>query len=232
MPWSKDDYPNSMKYFKPSIRNKAIQIANAILKDGGSESVAIATGIKKAKSVHDKKSIVKLAFLIPLSGVVVGANIGNKFGKTQEKKQRNARIGAGVGFLAGIGAEYALLRKMRGGGFHMPQPKKKTDVATFFKEHGHNHTKITTKAQAKKVYRDAAMKYHPDRGGNEEKFKKLSTDWEGVENSGWFNKLAALNNFSKTIFAKQMMKAIKKGDDKFLVDKVEDIKEKVKEPIL
>lgn len=50
MPWSKKNYPNAMKNLSDKIRNKAIQIANAILKlrklDEGS---AIAIGISKAK---------------------------------------------------------------------------------------------------------------------------------------------------------------------------------------
>lgn len=50
MPWSKKNYPNAMKNLSDKVRNKAIQIANAILKlrklDEGS---AIAIGISKAK---------------------------------------------------------------------------------------------------------------------------------------------------------------------------------------
>ena len=72
----------------------------------------------------------------------------------------------------------------------MPPPPK-TDLESFFKEHGHDHTQFKTKAEAKKVYREAARKHHPDMGGDPEKFKKLSTDWEGIENSEWFHKLAS-----------------------------------------
>ena len=63
MPWSyPDNVPDSMKYMKPSIQKKAISIANAVLRNGGEEGTAIATGIKGAKRMHDKKgSIVKVA---------------------------------------------------------------------------------------------------------------------------------------------------------------------------
>ncbi len=57
MPWSKKNYPNAMKNLSDKVRNKAIQIANAILRlrrlDEGS---AIAIGISKAKEY-----IVKLS---------------------------------------------------------------------------------------------------------------------------------------------------------------------------
>ncbi|WP_211745242.1 DUF2188 domain-containing protein [Paenibacillus sp. Marseille-Q4541] len=45
MPWDKNDYPPSMKNLNPRVRNKAIEIANALLDDGYEEgrSIAIAT---------------------------------------------------------------------------------------------------------------------------------------------------------------------------------------------
>jgi uncharacterized protein YdaT len=65
MPWGyPDNVPSSMKYLKPSIQKKAIRISNAILENGGSEGVAIATGIKKAKELHSKvKTFNKTASL-------------------------------------------------------------------------------------------------------------------------------------------------------------------------
>lgn len=65
MPWQyPSNVPDSMKYLKPSIQKKGISIANAILENGGSESIAIATGIKKAKELHSKaKSFKKTASL-------------------------------------------------------------------------------------------------------------------------------------------------------------------------
>ncbi|WP_345784145.1 DUF2188 domain-containing protein [Paenibacillus lacisoli] len=45
MPWNKKDYPPSMKNLDPRIRNKAVEIANALLEEGYEEgrSIAIAT---------------------------------------------------------------------------------------------------------------------------------------------------------------------------------------------
>lgn len=45
MPWNKTDYPPSMKNLEPRVRNKAIEIANALLGEGYEEgrSIAIAT---------------------------------------------------------------------------------------------------------------------------------------------------------------------------------------------
>lgn len=50
MPWTKTDYPNSMKNLPVAVRNKAIEIANALLeKRHMDEGVSIATAISKAK---------------------------------------------------------------------------------------------------------------------------------------------------------------------------------------
>ncbi|ALA42880.1 hypothetical protein ABE82_15745 [Paenibacillus peoriae] len=45
MPWNKHDYPPSMKNLGPRVREKAVDIANALLRDGYEEgrSIAIAT---------------------------------------------------------------------------------------------------------------------------------------------------------------------------------------------
>ncbi|GGF92503.1 DUF2188 domain-containing protein [Paenibacillus abyssi] len=49
MPWSKRDYPDSLKNFEPRVRNKAIEIANALLDDGSEEGRAIAIATAQAK---------------------------------------------------------------------------------------------------------------------------------------------------------------------------------------
>ena len=50
MPYTKDRYPNSMKNLPVSVRNKAIEITNALLKEGEmEEGIAIATGVSRAK---------------------------------------------------------------------------------------------------------------------------------------------------------------------------------------
>lgn len=49
MPWTKDDYPASMKNLDPDVREKAIEIANAVLEEDKDEGKAIAIGIDKAR---------------------------------------------------------------------------------------------------------------------------------------------------------------------------------------
>ncbi|RNL90718.1 DUF2188 domain-containing protein [Sinomicrobium pectinilyticum] len=60
MPWTKTDYPNSMKNLPAAVRNKAIEIANALLEDRKmEEGIAIATAISRAKdwaAEHGKKT--------------------------------------------------------------------------------------------------------------------------------------------------------------------------------
>jgi uncharacterized protein YdaT len=60
MPWTKKDYPVSMKNLPEAVRNKAIEMANAILAEGKmEEGIAIATAISRAKdwaAEHNKKT--------------------------------------------------------------------------------------------------------------------------------------------------------------------------------
>lgn len=49
MPWTKDDYPNSMKNLDARTRNKAIGIANALLREGYEEGRAIPIATKQAE---------------------------------------------------------------------------------------------------------------------------------------------------------------------------------------
>jgi uncharacterized protein YdaT len=53
MPWRKNDYPVSMKNLQPRVREKAVEIANALLKDGYEEGRAIAIATAKAKEWDD-----------------------------------------------------------------------------------------------------------------------------------------------------------------------------------
>lgn len=59
MPWTKNDYPVSMKNLPEQVRNKAVEIANALLTERHmEEGIAIATGISRAKdwaAEHGKK---------------------------------------------------------------------------------------------------------------------------------------------------------------------------------
>lgn len=49
MPWSKNDYPAAMKNLDPEVRDKAIEIANALLEEGYEDGRAIPIAIDKAK---------------------------------------------------------------------------------------------------------------------------------------------------------------------------------------
>ena len=49
MPWSEAHYPVSMKNLTPDVRNKAIEIANALLEEGYEEGRAIAIGTAQAE---------------------------------------------------------------------------------------------------------------------------------------------------------------------------------------
>ena len=49
MPWTKDRYPDSLKNFMDTVRNKAIEIANTLLKEGYEEGRAISIATAQAK---------------------------------------------------------------------------------------------------------------------------------------------------------------------------------------
>lgn len=50
MPWTKNNYPDSMKNLPAEVRNKAVEIANALLEERNmEEGIAIATAISRAK---------------------------------------------------------------------------------------------------------------------------------------------------------------------------------------
>jgi len=49
MPWNKNSYPDSMKNLTAEVREKAIEIANALLKDGYEEGRAIAIATAQAE---------------------------------------------------------------------------------------------------------------------------------------------------------------------------------------
>ncbi len=49
MPWTPDRYPPSMRRLAPSVRDKAIEIANALLAEGVDEGRAIRIAIASAR---------------------------------------------------------------------------------------------------------------------------------------------------------------------------------------
>jgi len=59
MPWYDGDYPPSYKNQSPEVREKAVEIANALLQDGAEEGTAIAAGLKQARELlknHKEKT--------------------------------------------------------------------------------------------------------------------------------------------------------------------------------
>jgi uncharacterized protein YdaT len=49
MPWTAKDYPQSMKNLTAPVREKAVEIANALLEEGYEEGRAIAIATAKAE---------------------------------------------------------------------------------------------------------------------------------------------------------------------------------------
>lgn len=49
MPWTDDNYPDSLKNFMAPVRRKAVEIANALLEDGMEEGRAISIATAQAK---------------------------------------------------------------------------------------------------------------------------------------------------------------------------------------
>ena len=55
MPWYNGDYPQSYKNQPEKLRQKAVEIANALLEEGIEDGIAIATGLKRAREYFKKK---------------------------------------------------------------------------------------------------------------------------------------------------------------------------------
>ena len=55
MPWTKKDYPDSMKNLEESVRNKAVEIANELIEDDYEEGRAIPIAISQAKKWYDNR---------------------------------------------------------------------------------------------------------------------------------------------------------------------------------
>jgi len=54
MPWYNGDFPPSYKNQPIELREKAVEIANALLEEGADEGIAIATGLKRARAYFQK----------------------------------------------------------------------------------------------------------------------------------------------------------------------------------
>lgn len=56
MPWTMNDYPNSLKNLDPAVKKKAIEIANAMVDEGYEEGRAIPIATSQAKEWHENAS--------------------------------------------------------------------------------------------------------------------------------------------------------------------------------
>lgn len=54
MPWTKNDYPDAMKNLDKDVKDKAIEIANALLREGNDEGKAIPIAIDRAKKAIEE----------------------------------------------------------------------------------------------------------------------------------------------------------------------------------
>ena len=70
------------------------------------------------------------------------------------------------------------------------RPKTNKAREGFLKIWGVNKNTIKTKDQIKKIFRNLAMKNHPDKGGADEKMKEITKAWGEIKGSEWFSKLA------------------------------------------
>lgn len=57
MPWTPDKPPDSMRSLPPTVRRKAVDIANALLRERMDEAMAIRIAIAKARAwaLHQKR---------------------------------------------------------------------------------------------------------------------------------------------------------------------------------
>lgn len=55
MPWTKNDFPASMKNLEEPVREKAIEIANKLIKDNYEEDRAIPIAISTAKEWYENR---------------------------------------------------------------------------------------------------------------------------------------------------------------------------------
>ncbi|MGZ5090512.1 MAG: hypothetical protein ACXWCY_11680 [Burkholderiales bacterium] len=57
MPWTPERYPASMKHLTPAVREKAVEIANALLAEGHPDGQAIRIAIARAKEWAEHRGL-------------------------------------------------------------------------------------------------------------------------------------------------------------------------------
>ena len=70
--YTKEDFPASMKNMEPSVRNKAVEILNALLEENMEEEIAIPTSISRARdwarNNSNQKNPAPHQYVIPHNG--------------------------------------------------------------------------------------------------------------------------------------------------------------------
>lgn len=95
MPWSKENYPNTFKNFDSEVKNKAIEIANALLDDGYEESRAIPIAAKQAQqwAENSKENNIKRHIIPTENGWGIKKENGDRLIETFEKKENAKKRG-------------------------------------------------------------------------------------------------------------------------------------------
>lgn len=107
MPWDKKDYPASMKNLPGSVRDKAIDIANALVTDKNmDEGIAIATGISRAKdwAINNDKATFRTTptdvkqhgediYVVPHNNKWLVKKEGNERGSYFDNKAEAVKVG-------------------------------------------------------------------------------------------------------------------------------------------
>lgn len=122
---------------------------------------------------------------------LIGAGVGAAGGAIaggKGNRLKGAIGGAAVGGAAGYGA-HALrsMPKATAGASQSirPPPAPKYEPPKWT-------SGVTSKADAKKIYRKKAFELHPDRGGSAEAMSSLNSEWDAFQKSDHFNKLSSV----------------------------------------
>lgn len=132
---------------------------------------------------------------------------GKKFKDFKDKTHRRSQIAAAVGLglyggvqggIAGhsigqINGRYSRYSRYSNHGGQSANPSRR-DHTSILKDLGIPHT-VKTKMEAKTHFRNLARKHHPDLGGDAEKMKKINNDFEDLQKTQWFAKLAFWRGF-------------------------------------
>jgi uncharacterized protein YdaT len=239
MPWSyPDNVPISMKYFKPSIQKKAISIANAILKNGGSEGTAIATGIKRSKgliklasNLENIKNFVK-SNKFALGAVGLGAGLAGLESKNQitdKKFTKGQRVKNAIVTGALFGASGWGLDRLSGMRKNIINRMEK-DLEDPRDINSKIRSKITEAMKQEKIpvkpggyHRFPIEAKVHEKGNYRTQLIKFTHGKDGIE------KLSFIRDGK---FLKEFIKQLHKGNKKYLVDNYNKLIEKTQEPIL